>query len=63
MIGRTLTRRLEHLETRLLPIAGEPTVITVDFVDVNGNVVDHKDFTVAVPPPNEPSPWMRPWRR
>ena len=52
MIGRSLTRRLEYLEIRLLPVADKPTVITVDFVDANGNVVDHKDFTVAVPPPN-----------
>ena len=36
MIGRSLSRRLEHLETRLLPVAGEPTVITLDFVDTNG---------------------------
>ena len=63
MIGRSLTRRLEHLETRLLLVAGEPMVITVDFVDVNGTVVDHKEFVVAAPPPNEPSPWTRPWRR
>src|SRR5580658_11255508 len=27
MIGRSLNRRLEHLETRLHPVAGEPAVI------------------------------------
>jgi hypothetical protein len=63
MTGRSLARRLEHLETRLFPVVGESTVITVDFVDVNGTVVDHKEFVVAAPPPNEPSPWTRPWRR
>jgi hypothetical protein len=63
VISRTLTRRLEHLETRLLPVAGEPAVITVDFVDANGIVVDHKDFVVAAPPSNEPSPRGRPWWR
>jgi len=58
-----LTRRLEHLETRLLPVAGEPTVIALDFVDTNGTVVDHKEFTVAAPPPNEHGPRARPWWR
>jgi hypothetical protein len=56
MIGRSLTRRLEHLETHLLPAAGKRTVITVDYVDANGTVVDHKDFTVKAPPPNETQP-------
>jgi hypothetical protein len=46
MIGRSLTRRLEHLEIRMLPVSSEPTVITLDFVDANGRVVGHKDFTV-----------------
>jgi hypothetical protein len=45
----------------LLPVASEPAVITLDFVDANGTVVDHKDFTVAAPPPNEHSPRARPW--
>ncbi len=58
----SLTRRLEYLETRLLPDAGEPTVITLDFVDAKGTVVDHKDFMVAAPPPNEPGPRARSWR-
>jgi hypothetical protein len=63
MISRALARRLEDLETRLLPVVGEPTVISVDFVDAKGTVVDHRDFTVAAPPPNEPSPRARPgWR-
>ena len=31
------------------------------FVDTNGT--DHKDFTVAAPPPNEYSPRARPWWR
>jgi hypothetical protein len=52
MIGRSLTRRLEHLETHLVPVVGEPTVITVEFVDAKGAVVDHKDFTVAALPPS-----------
>jgi len=47
MIGRNLNRRLEHLETHLLPAAGEPMVITMDFVDTNGTVVNRNDFTVA----------------
>jgi hypothetical protein len=31
MIGRSLTRRLEHLETEFLPVAGETKIIRVDF--------------------------------
>jgi hypothetical protein len=46
----------------LLPVAGEPSVITLDFVDTNGTVVDHKDFTVAALPPIEPSSRARRWR-
>jgi hypothetical protein len=62
MIGRSLTRRLEHLEAAFLPVAGETKIIRVDFVERDGTVSDHKDFTVAATPPNEPSPWARPWR-
>jgi hypothetical protein len=28
---------LEHLEIRLLPVAGEPTIIIVEFVDSDRN--------------------------
>jgi hypothetical protein len=63
MIGRSLARRLEHLETEFLPIAGETKIIRVDFVERDGTVSDHKDFTVPAPPPKEPSPRVRPWRR
>jgi hypothetical protein len=62
-VRTSLTQRLEHLEIRLLPVASEPTVITLDFVDTNGTVLDHKDFAVTAPPPNELGPRARPWRR
>ena len=45
MIGRSLTRRLERLETRLLP-AGEPLVIQVHFVSPDGSRVDGPRCTV-----------------
>jgi len=32
MVGRSLTRRLEHLEIRSLPVVGEPTII-IECVD------------------------------
>jgi hypothetical protein len=55
MIGRSLTRRLEHLKTRLLPVVSETKIIRVDFVERDGTVSDHKDFTVNVTAANNPS--------
>ena len=57
MIGRSLTRRLEHLETEFLPVAGETKIIRVDFVERDGKVSDHKDFTInlSVRIPSEPA--------
>jgi hypothetical protein len=40
MITRNLSRRLERLETRLLPPDDEPTEHTILFVDVDGMVAD-----------------------
>jgi hypothetical protein len=45
MIGRRLARRLERLETRLVP-DGEPLVIQVRFVSPDGSRVDGPQFTV-----------------
>jgi hypothetical protein len=64
MKRRSLARRLEHLEGRLRP-ADEPLVITLDYVDIDGNVVDHEDFTVNMPTANDhrqPGRYWRPWR-
>src|ERR1700722_7249255 len=55
MVGRSLTRRLEHLEIRSLPVVGEPTII-IECVDSDRNVVGRKEITVNAPPLNEPSP-------
>lgn len=46
MINRTLARRVEDLEAELLPVVGQTTIIRVDFVERDGTVVGHKDFTV-----------------
>jgi hypothetical protein len=62
MIGRSLTRRLEELESRIQPVVGEPMVIAVDFVAADGTVVDHKDITVHAPAPKRPGQRLRPWR-
>jgi hypothetical protein len=46
MISRSLTRRLEHLESRFEPVGepvGEPTIINVNFVDKDLKVVDADD--------------------
>jgi hypothetical protein len=45
MISRNLTRRLERLETRLMP-AGEPLIIQVKFVSSDGSVRDGPRFTI-----------------
>ena len=61
MICRSLTRRLEHLETEFLPVAGETKIIRVDFVERDGTGSDHKDFTINLSAPNPQR--TRPWRR
>ena len=45
MITRNLARRLERLETRLVP-AGEPVVIQVHFVSPDGRRTDGPRFTI-----------------
>ena len=65
MISRSLTRRLEHLESRFEPVgepAGEPTIINVNFVDKDLKVVDQMQMTVAAPP-NDDGWRARAWRR
>ena len=61
MIGRTLTRRLEDLEAELLPVPGETKTIRVNFVERDGTVTDHMDFTVSAPAPQPRR--TRSWRR
>jgi hypothetical protein len=63
MIGRSLARRLEHLEAAFLPVADETMTIRVDFVERDGTVVEHRDFTVKVTAPNNSSRRARPRRR
>jgi hypothetical protein len=65
MISRSLTRRLEHLESRFEPVgepAGEPTIINVNFVDKDLNVVDQMQMTIAAPA-NDAGWRARAWRR
>jgi hypothetical protein len=45
MITRNLARRLERLETRLVP-EGEPLVINVHFVSTDGSRVGGVRFTI-----------------
>jgi hypothetical protein len=61
MIGRSLTRRLEHLEAAFLPVAGETKILRVEFVERDGTVSNHKDFTINLPAPQPRR--TRPWRR
>ena len=64
MINKSLTRRLEHLESRFEPAGepvGEPLIINMSFVDKDGRVVSQMQMTVP-PCPNQPFRRARPWR-
>lgn len=63
MANRTLTRRLEDLEAELLPVAGETITIRIDFVERDGTVVDHMDFTMNRTAPTSRGPRARRGRR
>ena len=45
MIGRTLSKRLERLETRIIP-AGEPLVVQIQYVSPDGSVEDGPRISV-----------------
>ena len=45
MIGRTLSKRLERLETRTMP-AGGPLILQIQFVSPDGSVEDGPRFSV-----------------
>jgi hypothetical protein len=61
-VRTSLTRRLEELESHIQPV-GEPVVLTLEFVDAKGTVVDHKDFTVNASTKSAWSPRARTWQR
>ena len=46
MGSRTLSKRLERLETRMMP-AGEPVVIQVQYVSPDGSVRDGPRISVS----------------
>jgi hypothetical protein len=57
MISKSLTRRLEHLESRFESAdepVGEPTIIDMSFVDKDGRVVGQMQMTVPSYPNNSP---------
>jgi hypothetical protein len=56
IISRTRARRLEDLEAEFLPVASETTILRIDFVERDGTVVDHKEFTVNSPAPTSHGP-------
>jgi len=57
MISRNLARRLERLETRLVP-AGEPLVVQIHYVSPDGSRVDGPRFTI---PRAEGRPGLAGW--
>jgi hypothetical protein len=48
MGSRTLSKRLERLETRMMP-ASEPLVLEIQFVSADGSVEDGPRFVVPSP--------------
>jgi hypothetical protein len=61
----SLTRRLEHLESRFEPAGepvGEPTIINLSFVDKDLKVVNQMQMTIAAPL-NDAGRRARAWRR
>jgi hypothetical protein len=61
-VNRGLIRRLEELETRFVPVTGEPRHISIQYVDRDGTVVDTR--VVEVPPiiPAAAPRRLRSWR-
>jgi hypothetical protein len=45
MIGRTLAKRLDRLETRMLP-SGEPMIMQIVFVAADGTEADGPRFVI-----------------
>jgi hypothetical protein len=60
MISRSLTRRLEDLESRIRPVNAEPMVIDLQYIDCDGNVVDHNYITLDMSTPKYRG--LCPWR-
>jgi hypothetical protein len=50
MTNKTLARRLERLETRLLP-ATEERVLILNLILADGEVVETKEFKISGAPP------------
>ena len=51
MTTRGLARRLERLEAEIMPGEEEIVVLHIHGVSPNGQVVEHLQFTVHIPPP------------
>ena len=60
MTNKTLARRLERLEARLLPTT-EERVLILNFVSADGEVVGSKEFTRSID--RRPIKRNRRWRR
>ena len=62
MVSRTLTRRLEHLESRFQPV-GEPTILNIQFVNTDFKVVNQMQLTLDAPVANDTGKGRRSRRR
>ena len=59
---RNLAKRVEQLETRMMPEA-EPRKMVIQFVDSNGEIVGTKDLELGGRPPRGNQFWRRGGRR
>jgi hypothetical protein len=63
MISRSLARRLEDLESRVVPVDEPQQVLTLEFVKPDGRIVETREIILGGSA-NNGSPWRaRPWAR
>jgi hypothetical protein len=57
MISRNLTRRLEGLESRIVPLDKPQRILTLEFVEPGGRVVETKEIILGGSTNRDGSPW------
>jgi hypothetical protein len=63
MSSRNLARRLENLESRVVPVDEPQRVITIAYVDTEGRVVETTDVKLGGPTKNGSAWRAQPWAR
>jgi hypothetical protein len=64
MISRNLARRLENLESRVVPVDEPQPVVTLNYVDPDGQVVETREMILGGAANRNGSAWRaRQWAR